>query len=212
MTGHPCDKGARLLLSNGTLPTITDATLGRAKVMRTPKQYIICLIIKTDATTNTQENILQEALNSLLDVCMELGLRTISICKHNIDPISWDEISHSLTNTLADVPTKILACTNDREDPPINDRHSIIEELLASTIGGHKGVTKTYPRAKQKYHWPNMRRDIQIFISKCRNCQLKKLVRTKTRQPMTITDTPGTAFEKISMDIMGPLPTTKAGN
>lgn len=29
---------------------------------------------------------------------------------------------------------------------------------------------------------------------------------------MTFTDTPGTAFEKISMDIMGPFSTTKSGN
>lgn len=29
---------------------------------------------------------------------------------------------------------------------------------------------------------------------------------------MMITDTPGTAFEKISMDILGPLPTTMNGN
>ena len=29
---------------------------------------------------------------------------------------------------------------------------------------------------------------------------------------MVITDTPGVAFEKISMDIVGPLPVTKAGN
>ena len=29
---------------------------------------------------------------------------------------------------------------------------------------------------------------------------------------MVITDTPTTAFEKISMDIVGPLPETKSGN
>ena len=39
-----------------------------------------------------------------------------------------------------------------------------------------------------------------------------KLVRVKTKNPMVITDTPTTAFEKISMDIVGPLPETKSGN
>ena len=39
----------------------------------------------------------------------------------------------------------------------------------------------------------------------------KKLVRLK-RQPMTITDTPGTVFEKIALDIVGPLPKTKDDN
>jgi len=32
-----------------------------------------------------------------------------------------------------------------------------------------------------------------------RNCQLKKLVRIKTRQPMVLTDT---VFDKVLMDIM----------
>ncbi|KAL6419799.1 hypothetical protein ACFW04_011187 [Cataglyphis niger] len=41
---------------------------------------------------------------------------------------------------------------------------------------------------------------------------LKKLVRVKTKQPMVLTDTPDSAFDKVSMDIMGPLPTTRSGN
>lgn len=57
-----------------------------------------------------------------------------------------------------------------------------------------------------------MKRDIENCIHQCKDCQLKKLVRVKTRQPMVLTDTPGAAFDKISMDIMGLLPTTKIGN
>ncbi|KAL6417430.1 hypothetical protein ACFW04_012750 [Cataglyphis niger] len=57
-----------------------------------------------------------------------------------------------------------------------------------------------------------MKADIQSFIRNCRSCQLKKLVRVKTKQPMVLTDTPDSAFDKVSMDIMGPLPTTRSGN
>ena len=39
----------------------------------------------------------------------------------------------------------------------------------------------------------------------------KKLVSVKTKNPMVITDTPTTAFEKTLMDIVGPLPETKSG-
>ena len=38
------------------------------------------------------------------------------------------------------------------------------------------------------------------------------MVRLKTRQPMIITDTPGTVFDKIALDIVGPLPKTKNNN
>jgi len=54
-----------------------------------------------------------------------------------------------------------------------------------------------------------MKKDIQDFIRTCREWQLKKLTRVKTKQPMVITDTPGMAFDKVSLDIMGPLPITE---
>ncbi|CAB0028999.1 unnamed protein product [Trichogramma brassicae] len=43
--------------------------------------------------------------------------------------------------------------------------------------------------------------DVQRRIQQCLDCQLKKLVRLKTRQPMIITDTPGVPFERKSHSI-----------
>ncbi|KAL6418729.1 hypothetical protein ACFW04_011838 [Cataglyphis niger] len=57
-----------------------------------------------------------------------------------------------------------------------------------------------------------MKKDIQNFIQRCRQCQLKKLTRIKTKQPMVITDTPGSAFDKVFLDIIDPLPITNTGN
>ena len=52
-----------------------------------------------------------------------------------------------------------------------------------------------------------MKFNIQKYTQLCLQCQLKKLVRVKTKNPMIIADTPGTAFKKVSMDIVGKLPT-----
>ena len=84
-------------------------------------------------------------------------------------------------------------------------RNQLMDEAHSSAIGGHKEVTKTYNRIRQRYYWQNMELDIQIYIQLCLQCQLKKLVWVKTKYPMIITDTPGTAFEEISMDIIGKL-------
>ena len=46
---------------------------------------------------------------------------------------------------------------------------------------------------------------IQKYIQSRLQCQLKKLIRVKTKNPIVITETPTTAFENISMDIVGPL-------
>ena len=50
------------------------------------------------------------------------------------------------------------------------------------------------------------------IISNCEVCQLNKLTRMKTKQPMVLTDTPGCAFEKVALDIVGSLPETDDGN
>ena len=57
-----------------------------------------------------------------------------------------------------------------------------------------------------------MKSDIQKYIQQCLQCQLKKLVRVKTKNPMIITDTPGIASWKISMDIVVKLPITSSQN
>ena len=63
-------------------------------------------------------------------------------------------------------------------------RAKIIEEMHNSAVRGHKGVNKTYRRIKQKYFWENIKDDVQNYIRKYVKCQLKKLVRVKTKQPM----------------------------
>jgi len=70
----------------------------------------------------------------------------------------------------------------------------------------------TYHKIKHNYYWKNLKADIQRYIQQCLQCQLKKLVRVETKQPMMITDTPGSSFDKVAMDIVGPLSKTERGN
>ena len=96
--------------------------------------------------------------------------------------------------------------------PPPEMRPKIIEEYHSSLIGGHKGLTKTYIRIRERYIWPGLRDQITEFIRGCESCFEKKLVRTRTQEPMLITDTPAGPFDKVSLDTVGKLPTTPHGN
>ena len=107
---------------------------------------------------------------------------------------------------------KIIVCNGITQYPTTEQRSQLIEEAHSSALGGHKGVTKTYNRIRQKFFWENIKVDIQKYIQGCLQCQIKKLVRVKTKNRMVITDTPTTAFDKISMDIVGLLPETKSVN
>ena len=76
-------------------------------------------------------------------------------------------------------------------------------------LAGHKVDLFAPHGAIKSTLWPGSRKK---YIQLCLQCQLKKLVRVETKNPMIITDTPGTAFDKISMDIVGKLPITSSQN
>lgn len=74
-----------------------------------------------------------------------------------------------------------------------------------STIGRHREMKKTYNRIAKDYYWRNMRSDVYQFVRGCESYQSKKLVCLKTKLPMLVTDTSSKPFEKISLDLYGPI-------
>lgn len=209
--GEPCDEGARILLKQNENLNLSGGTLGRAKIHTQGNCRVIALTVKEKEGYSTELKIVKEALHSLLDVITELQLKIISICRSNIAEIAWLEVFSYMRKLFTIENLTILICTNQIEIPDENKREEIIKENHASAIGGHKGITKTYYRIKHRYFWPHMKREIEAYIQNCRNCQLKKLTRIKTKQPMILTDTPDASFDKVSIDIMGPLPTSPNG-
>jgi len=57
-----------------------------------------------------------------------------------------------------------------------------------------------------------MKAGIKTFIKNCKSCQKNKLVRKKFIKPMEITTTSSTPFEKVFLDIVGPITLTDNGN
>ena len=209
--GTPLDPGAENLARQRKLPTRSDLTLGRAKVTNLGSHKLILLPCKQSQAHDTNRTDLLECLRSLLDVTNELSIQTISMSKFSPDRISWSSIRDILLELFSASSTQILACSNEVVIPPPHRWTDIITENHVSAFAGHKGISKTYKRIRHHYYWPTLKVDVQNFINSCQSCQLQKLTRTKTRQPMVLTDTPGRAFDKVSLDIVGPLLTTPAG-
>ena len=96
--------------------------------------------------------------------------------------------------------------------PPPLRRPTIIQEYHESVVGGHQGAFKLYKRLREDIYWLGMRKEISNFVRTCSSCQRNKMLSAKTKQPMRITDTPERVFEKVQMNIVGPLPITGKGN
>lgn len=96
----------------------------------------------------------------------------------------------------------------------LTDRNEIKEVLRAyhdSVLGGHFGINKTYKKIREKFHWSGMKEDIYRYVKKCAKCQRSKATR-QIRAPLQLTKVSSLPFEKVFIDIVGPLPVSMNGN
>ena len=78
-------------------------------------------------------------------------------------------------------------------------------------MGGHFGAEKTYERISRKYRWKGMKKQIEEYVKKCETCQKTKYG-GGIKMPLTIVEVAEKPFEKIYIDLVGPLPVSIGGN
>ncbi|UYV71173.1 hypothetical protein LAZ67_8002033, partial [Cordylochernes scorpioides] len=92
---------------------------------------------------------------------------------------------------------------------PKKRRKEIMSEFHNHMLNGHLGVARTTYRLKNKYHWPSMLKDVSEFVKSCHLCQSRKgsnQLPSGLLQPIPPANYP---FERIGIDFVGPLPSTK---
>lgn len=90
--------------------------------------------------------------------------------------------------------------------PSITEIPKILKENHDNPIAGHLGSSRMLKRIKEKYYWKGMCSDVENYIKKCPLCQTNKALRKTNRAPMQITSTSTQPFERVALDIVGPLP------
>ena len=88
---------------------------------------------------------------------------------------------------------------------------TVLEQLHNAPSGSHLGVSKTVEKVRRRFYWPGQRRDIERWCAACESCATRKAPPTKPRAAMQA-DLPSGPFERVAMDILGPLPITTRGN
>ena len=97
-------------------------------------------------------------------------------------------------NTNADALSRINTWSKVETQNPVeitgeDQKKQVLFEYHDAPIGGHRGMNKTYKAIKAKFHWPNMRLEIEDYIKKCKSSQINKLLGPKNKAPMEITTT-----------------------
>ena len=88
---------------------------------------------------------------------------------------------------------------------------STLHSLHNCRTGGHLGVEKLLDRVRSRFYWPGWTQDVKEWCKSCHDCAANKITGPAPRAPLqtTVTSRP---FERIALDILGPLPFSEKGN
>ncbi|VDI62015.1 Hypothetical predicted protein [Mytilus galloprovincialis] len=97
---------------------------------------------------------------------------------------------------------------NTRLVVPASLRQTVMELCHELPSAGHQGVSRTMSKIKDKYHWYNMTKDINLFVLSCDTCNKNKKASRHSKCPLTKYHA-GYPMERVHIDFMGPLPKTE---
>lgn len=92
-----------------------------------------------------------------------------------------------------------------------DEKNQIISEHHSNPLGGHRGLEQTIKRIKTQFDWDEIAH-VRDFVNHCPFCQINKTGNRNVKQPMVISTTSTEPFEKLFIDVVGPLPRTLNGN
>ena len=89
-------------------------------------------------------------------------------------------------------------------------RSQIMKMLHDERPAGHLGRERTLSKIKQHAYWPGMAEDVAMWVRRCELCARRKPGPGRGKCPMGHKNV-GIPFERIAIDIMGPLTQTHDG-
>ncbi|GBM00489.1 Transposon Ty3-G Gag-Pol polyprotein, partial [Araneus ventricosus] len=87
----------------------------------------------------------------------------------------------------------------------------VLRETHDSASGGHFGVMKTLSKTRERFYWDRLRADVEKWCRECHACGARKGPKTITKGRLQRYNV-GAPFERMALDILGPLPVTTKGN
>lgn len=88
---------------------------------------------------------------------------------------------------------------------PIAQNH-ILQALHSSGVGGHSGQLATYKRIKQLFAWPNLKKDVSLFVQSCEICQQAKAEHVRLPGLLQPLPVPDQAWDVVTLDFIEGLP------
>ena len=104
---------------------------------------------------------------------------------------------------------------SDAEGAQVVLPRSMVSDVLStlhnSITGGHLGINKLQARVKDRFYWPGWFGDVRKWCRECVDCGSRKDPRRAPLAPL-VQSAPSRPYERIALDVLGPLPETLSKN
>jgi hypothetical protein len=86
------------------------------------------------------------------------------------------------------------------------EKEGIMKRYYDDLLAGHPGVKRMTKDVERDWTWEGMHKDIQAYVKGCAECQKNIVHRQKKMAPLNPLPITRKPWERISVDIIGPLP------
>src|SRR5215471_3598566 len=85
------------------------------------------------------------------------------------------------------------------------ETEAVLQIMHDHPLSAHLAIKTTYEKIKERYYWPNMKKDIEDYVRSCDSCQRRNKPTGKHELHLIKIKEP---WYQIGIDIVGPLPIT----
>ena len=93
---------------------------------------------------------------------------------------------------------------------PASIRHDMLLSCHDDPTAGHLGSIKAYEKVRSRNYWHGMLKHVEHCCRSCIDCAMRKRPRNHHKAPLLPIPVDG-PFDRLAMDILGPLPPTHDG-
>ncbi|CAM9917641.1 unnamed protein product, partial [Chrysoparadoxa australica] len=91
-------------------------------------------------------------------------------------------------------------------------RPQVLEACHGSSWASHPGIPRTQALVALHFYWPEWENHVSLWVQSCQKCQARKRGKWRSQWVLDVVDRPRFKFDKIAIDLFGPLPKTRRGN
>lgn len=146
-----------------------------------------------------------EFVKELQDFCKSINITEIYLIKSNKNNIFIEKLLNEIEKIKEWNGPQLHIVKDVHRIENKDDKRVILNDFHLLPTSGHAGVRRMFNNIKKYYYWTGLEKDIKEFVKRCDKCQKQKYSTHNIKQPMEITTTAHSAFEKIYIDLVGPL-------